>query len=193
MSTPPGPTVLSNQVTPDTQRLLDELINTPPAVTSVSPSVTIPVSVSNVSPPRSSRITRSTSNFRKEQDDNAHMVSTLVDLKYRVLFLENFVGDILKMNDGESSCRQNVIIPDSDDEDTKGAQGNKGDGQQVNENVGEHVDKETLDCRIDLDDWESDAEDVEIEFEQYDEVAKYATHEGVEFDTSIIDQINNLA
>ncbi|KAI3810669.1 hypothetical protein L1987_20291 [Smallanthus sonchifolius] len=174
--------------------------------TSGSPSVTIPVSASNVSPPISSCTTRSTSNHRKEQDDNAHMVLVLVDLKFRVPSLENIAGG--------SSCRQeNVIIPDNDDDDTEGAQGkdeqqiasskpsvslagksnaqgessegNKGDGQQVNENVREHVDKETLDCLID--DWESDVEDVEIEFEHDDEVVKYATHEGVEFDTSFID------
>ncbi|KAI3805279.1 hypothetical protein L1987_27508 [Smallanthus sonchifolius] len=81
-----------------------------------------------------------------------------------------------------------------------GGEGNKGDDQQVNENVDveEIVDKETLECLIDLDsvlidDWESDAEDVEKEFEQDDEVVNYSTNEGVEFDTSFIDQINQLA
>ncbi|KAI3762438.1 hypothetical protein L1987_52868 [Smallanthus sonchifolius] len=44
-----------------------------------------------------------------------------------------------------------------------------------------------------IDDWESDAEDVEIEFEQDDESIKYASHEGVEFDTSFVNQINELA
>ncbi|KAI3815518.1 hypothetical protein L1987_15189 [Smallanthus sonchifolius] len=62
----------------------------------------------------------------------------------------------------------------------------------------ESGDEETLECLINLDsvlidDWESDTEDVEIEFEQDDEVVKYATHEDVEFDTSFIDQINQLA
>ncbi|KAI3815797.1 hypothetical protein L1987_15479 [Smallanthus sonchifolius] len=151
MSTPPVPTITSTQVTPDTQRLLDELINTPPAATSSSPFMTIPVSASNVSPSRSSPTTISTSNFSREQDDNAYMIESLNASFEKVL--KQLAAQ------GEISCRQeNVIIPDNDDDDIEGAQ-----------------------------------EDVEIEFEQDDEVVKYATHEGVEFGASFIDQINNLA
>ncbi|KAI3821494.1 hypothetical protein L1987_09062 [Smallanthus sonchifolius] len=212
VSTPPGPTVTSTQVTPNTKRLLDELIHTPSVGTSSSPSVTIPVSPSIVSPSRSRRTTRSTSTLRDENDDNTNMVSTICDLKARLISLEHgqlqiesltaSLENALKQlaTQGESSYRQEtLIIPEDDDVDTEGAQGNKGDDQQgkenVEENVEENVDKETLECLIDLDsvivdDWDSDAEDVEIEFEQHNEVIKYATHEGVEFDTLFIDEIN---
>ncbi|KAI3815480.1 hypothetical protein L1987_15149 [Smallanthus sonchifolius] len=198
MSTPPGPIITSIQVTPDTQRLLDELIHIPPTVTSSSLSVIIPVSASNVSPPRSSRTTRSTSNFSREKDGNAHMVSNMVYLKSRVLSLENLVGAHGKDEHQIAPYMPSVSLAGKSNTKGESSEGKKGDGQQINEKVGEHVHKEILDCLINLDDvliddWESDAEDVEIEFKQDDEVVKYATYEGVEFDTSYIDQINNLA
>ncbi|KAI3825044.1 hypothetical protein L1987_06519 [Smallanthus sonchifolius] len=140
--TPPGPTVVSAQVTLETQRLFDELINTPPISTSGSPFVTIPVSTSNVSPSRSRQNTRSSSSLR-------------------VMYLEHVVTNVLKVNDayqallvthisqlllqqlhidslttslenalkqlaaqGKSSCKQEtLIIPKDDDDDTEGAQG----------------------------------------------------------------------
>ncbi|KAI3819595.1 hypothetical protein L1987_13436 [Smallanthus sonchifolius] len=212
---------LDPSVTPDTQRLLDELISTPPVGSSSSLTVTIPVSTSAVFPPQQRRSTRSTSALRDESDNYTHMVSTIVDLKARVVSLENLVGDVIKE---ESSCRQEAaIVTENEDDDPEGAHGgdeqpiasstpsmylagdsnaqgesggdgDKGEDKKVNENI----ESETLECLIDLDcvlidDWESDAEDVEIESEQDDEVVKYATHEGVEFDTSFIDQINQLA
>ncbi|KAI3824969.1 hypothetical protein L1987_06442 [Smallanthus sonchifolius] len=189
VSTPPGPTVISSQVTPDTQRLLDELINTPPVSTSGSPSLTILVSTSNVSPSRSRQTTRSTSSLRDENVDHTNMQLQIDSL---TASLENALKQLAAQ--GESSYRQEtVIIPKGDDDDTEGAQGkdeqpiassmpgvslasesnaqgdssegNKGKDQQVNENVdvGENIDKETLECLIDLDEVLIDLDEVLID------------------------------
>ncbi|KAI3784157.1 hypothetical protein L1987_43251 [Smallanthus sonchifolius] len=79
-------------------------------------------------------------------------------------------------------------------------EGDKGKGKQVESEVVKEIEIESdkLDCLIDLDnvfidDWESEGENVEIEFEQDDEGVKYATHEGFEFDTSFINNINDQA
>ncbi|KAI3725700.1 hypothetical protein L1987_65492 [Smallanthus sonchifolius] len=66
--------------------------------------------------------------------------------------------------------------------------GDKGKGKQV---VSEEIEGDKIYCLIDLDDvfiddWDSENEDVEIEFEKDDEGIKYATHEGFEFDVSFI-------
>ncbi|KAI3810786.1 hypothetical protein L1987_20408 [Smallanthus sonchifolius] len=58
------------------------------------------------------------------------------------------------------------------------------------------IEGDNVDCLIDLDnvfinDWESEDDNVEIEFEKDDEGIKYATQEGLEFDTSFINQIND--
>ncbi|KAI3773970.1 hypothetical protein L1987_48510 [Smallanthus sonchifolius] len=175
VSIPPGPTTTSTQVTPDTQRLLDGLISTPLVGTSSSTSVTIMVAQSNVSPPKSRRTTRSTSTLRDESEDHTNMLAA----------------------QRESSCRQEtLIIPEDEYDDTEGAHGR--DEQPIASSMPKIVDKETLECLIDLDnvmidDLESDVEDVEIELEQDDEVVKYANHEGIEFDKSFIDQINQLS
>ncbi|KAI3821491.1 hypothetical protein L1987_09059 [Smallanthus sonchifolius] len=119
-----------------------------------------------------------------------HLFKKQLQIESLTASLENALKQLATQ--GESSCRQEtVIIPEDDDDDTEGAQGNKGDGQQGKENV----DKESLECLIDLDsvivdDWDSDAKDVEIVFEKDNEVIKYATHEGVEFDTLFINEIN---
>ncbi|KAI3810566.1 hypothetical protein L1987_20185 [Smallanthus sonchifolius] len=232
VATPLGPASTSTQVTPDTQRLLDELISTPPVGSSSSPTVTILFLL---------------------------LLCLLHNKDVLVVSLEHLVGNVLKVNDahqalivtqrsqllvhqlqieslnaslekvlkqlaaqGESSCRQETVIvtdvtwskpvvlevTENEDDDPEGAHGgdeqpiassmpsvslvgdstvqgesggdgDKGEDKQVNDNI----ESEILECLIDLDnvlidDWESDAEGVEIEFEQDDEVVKYATHEG---------------
>ncbi|KAI3776006.1 hypothetical protein L1987_45766 [Smallanthus sonchifolius] len=64
--------------------------------------------------------------------------------------------------------------------------GVKEKGKQVESDVVKDIETESdkLDCLIDLDnvfidDWESDDENVEIKFEQDDEVVTYAMHEGL--------------
>ncbi|KAI3805570.1 hypothetical protein L1987_28080 [Smallanthus sonchifolius] len=248
----------SHQVTPNTQRLLDSLINTPPVVTTSTTSVTIPIS---------------TSSIPVTTIDYPQMVSTIVDLKARVVTLESLVYDITTTNSaqqqvienqraqllvqqlqidslttqiyfilkqlaaqGESSCKQdNLRAKNNDYEDPSDTQGgseqpvassipsathigeslaqgesgagsgdgDKGKGKKVvGDDVitedGEGNKDEKLECLIDLDedifidDWVSDDENVEIEFESDDEGMKYATHEGFEFDASFINQVNEL-
>ncbi|KAI3821645.1 hypothetical protein L1987_09214 [Smallanthus sonchifolius] len=183
ISTQPCPTSASTQVTPITQRLLDELVRTPPVGSSSSPSMEIRVSYSSVPPPQTRNSTRTTTSLRDESDDYTHMVSTIVELKARVVTLENL---------GESSCRQETVIMSEDDnDDPEGAHG--GDEQPIASSMPSMSLADESNVQGESGGDGDKAEDVEIEFEQDDEAVRYATHKGVEFDTSFINQINDLA
>ncbi|KAI3775963.1 hypothetical protein L1987_45723 [Smallanthus sonchifolius] len=117
-STPTVPIDTSTQVTPGTQILLNELINTPPVDTTSGPSVSIPVSTPHVSPILSQRTTRSASASRAEAEDHASMVHTISPTASLDKALKQLAAQ------RESSCRQEMVVihDDKDDDDSEGAQ-----------------------------------------------------------------------
>ncbi|KAI3824923.1 hypothetical protein L1987_06396 [Smallanthus sonchifolius] len=172
VSTPPCPKSTSTQ---DTQRLPDDLISTPPVGYSNSPAMTILVSTSVIP------------------------IHQLHNKDARVVSLKNLVGDVVKVNDAHQAIiithRSQLLVKQLQIESYDGPEGAHGGDEQP---IASSMPSVSLAGDYTVqgeseDDWESDAEDVEIEFEQDDEAVKYATHECVEFDTSFIDQINQLA
>ncbi|KAI3814381.1 hypothetical protein L1987_19134 [Smallanthus sonchifolius] len=135
------------------------------------------------------------------EQQGLHVQSMLLEMK----ILKKLAAE------GEGSCREDTlrVLNDDDDEDPNEIQSGRGVGfrrcgrserQRKASNVLEGIETQgdKIDCLIDLDDvfiddWESEYENVEIEFEQDDESVKYATHEAFEFDTLYINQINDQA
>ncbi|KAI3784327.1 hypothetical protein L1987_43425 [Smallanthus sonchifolius] len=146
----------STQVTPETARLLDSLINTPLVVTTTTttfipiPTASIPVTLtvapaSTTIPPNSYALSSSNYRLRDDSDDYTHMVSTIVDLKARVVALESLFADITATNEAqqllintqraqlltqqirlipwESSSKQDNLRAQNDDEDSSDKKG----------------------------------------------------------------------
>ncbi|KAI3784164.1 hypothetical protein L1987_43258 [Smallanthus sonchifolius] len=139
-------------------------VSTSPLVTTaIPPSTSIP-------PTKTKRSTRLTTTLRDESDDYTHLVSTIVDLKARVIQIDslNAMTDrILKKlaARGFSSCRQDTQrgLNDDDDEDPNETQGG-GERQ-----IASLMSSASQAGDSTKNDWESEDENVEIEFEQDDE------------------------
>ncbi|KAI3776117.1 hypothetical protein L1987_45880 [Smallanthus sonchifolius] len=163
---------------------------TPHPVSTTTSIPTAPASTS-ASDPKLRRSTRSTTNLRDKSDEYTHLMTMMilmrhlaemsikllhhcrVLLKPEILLVQNLRGSLEKQLEKREKIKQNVL-------------------------EGNEMDDDKIECLIDLDkvlidDWESENQDIEIEFEQDNEGVKYATHEGVEFDTLFISQINSLA
>ncbi|KAI3797914.1 hypothetical protein L1987_33178 [Smallanthus sonchifolius] len=157
----------SSQVTPDTQRLLDSLINTPPIM--VSTIVELKARVGSL---EAVVYYVTATNFAQQQVlENQRAHSGELD-----------VGNV----EGDKGKRKQVMEVEADVSiDVDVGVSTKGDNNEKLEFV---ID---LDDDIFIGDWVSDDENVEIEFEQDDEGVKYATHDGFVFDaTTFVNQVN---